>query len=319
MSKTTQNVSLVIPIYNESGNIRSLVEAIEKIALHQPYQLTEIIFIDDGSTDGSDDAILECAARNDRIRFVQFERNYGQTSAFSAGFHRAKGDIVVCLDGDLQNDPADIPKLLAKLDEGYDVVSGWRHQRQDDWLRSFFSRVANWLIGASTGVRLHDYGCTLKAYRKKYLDKIHLYGEMHRFIPIYMQTVGARIAEMPVNHRARTWGSSKYGLNRTFKVLLDLMVIRFLNKYTSRPIYLFGMAGFFSIFISLISWGYMLYLKFSENVAFILTPLPLMSLLSLFMGILFILLGLLAELLMRVYYESQHKPTYLVRRSFPES
>ena len=203
--------------------------------------------------------------------------------------------------------------MLAKLDEGYDVVSGWRKDRLDPWLRTQLSKVANQVIARTTGLFLHDYGCTLKVYRKKHLKKINLYGEMHRFIPIYLQTVGAKITEIPVRHSPRTWGASKYGLNRTFKVIFDLMVIRFLNKYSNRPIYLFGFIGSISIAISFISGGYGLYFKFVEGVSLIQTPLAVMALLSFFMGTLFILLGLLAELLMRVYYESQGKSTYIVR------
>lgn len=310
----SHSVSVVVPVFNEAGNIAELAEAVRKLKLPTPFHIMEVLFIDDGSLDNTEAEIIRAMESDRRIKLIQFERNYGQTSALSAGFHLAKGEIVVCIDGDMQTTPADIPILLEKMAAGFDVVSGWREKRRDGWLRSWLSRLANRLIGWSTGLSLHDYGCTLKAYRKAYLDKIKLYGEMHRFIPVYLQTVGARICEIPVAHKERIWGKSKYGLDRTFKVILDLMVIHFLNRYCNRPIYLFGTAGALSLLISLLSGGYCLYLKFYKNVYLILTPLPLMWLLSFFMGVLFVLLGLLAELLMRVYYESQNKPTYHIKR-----
>ncbi len=324
MNPTAENgkretVSLVVPVYNERGNIPLLVEALRAMRLPPPYELLEVLIVDDGSTDGTEEAVQAHLGALPGLRLIQLERNFGQTSALSAGFHFASGEIVVCLDGDLQNDPADIALLLGKLSEGHDVVSGWRKDRQDPWLRTQLSKVANYFIGRVTSLALHDYGCTLKAYRRKYLSKIHLYGEMHRFIPVYLRTVGARVCEIPVRHRPRSWGTSKYGFNRTFKVVLDLMVIHFLNKYSNRPIYLFGSAGFLSLAASFIFGFYALYLKFFDATDLIRTPLPSISLLSLFTGVLFILLGLLAEILMRVYYESQHKPTYLIRRILPEA
>lgn len=306
-------VSIVIPVYNEEGNIRKLIDLIREVRFPDNYTLLEVLLIDDGSTDRSVEYAEEISREFTLLKILVFERNYGQTSALSAGFHKAKGDIVVCLDGDCQNNPGDIPRLLEKVDEGYDCVSGWRKDRQDEWLRTALSHVANGIISKSTGVHLHDYGCTLKAYRRKHLNKIHLYGEMHRFIPIYLNTVGAKICELPVAHREREWGQSKYGLNRTFKVLLDLAVIRFLNKYSSRPIYLFGTAGFISIGIAILTAFYSVYLKIFENISFIQTPMPFMSMFSIFMGFIFIFMGLLAELLMRVYFESQSKPTYHIK------
>jgi glycosyltransferase involved in cell wall biosynthesis len=315
MENEKQNVSIVIPVYNEEGNIDDLASEIKKAEIPEGYILKEVLLIDDGSTDHSVDKISKVCEENNAFHLIQFERNYGQTSALSAGFNHASGDVIICLDADLQNNPADIPLILNKLSEGYDVVSGWRKDRQDPFLRTILSQFANKLIGAVSGLYLHDYGCTLKAYRKKYLDKINLYGEMHRFIPIYLQTVGAKVCELPVSHAARKWGVSKYGLNRTFKVLLDLLVIRFLNQYSNRPIYLFGSIGFGSIAVSAISMGTALFNKFFHNVSLIQTPLTLISLFSLFMGFLFIVLGLLAELLMRVYYESQNKSTYIVKKT----
>lgn len=301
-----ENVSIVIPILNEEGNIDEMVKRLKELELSEKFNLLEVIFIDDGSIDDSALKIEAASKDFDKIRLVQFERNFGQTSALSAGFDHAQGDIIVCLDGDLQNDPQDIPKMLSKLHEGYDVISGWRKNRQDAWLRTRMSNIANALIGLLTGLFLHDFGCTLKVYRKRHLNRIKLYGEMHRFIPIYLQTVGAKVCEMPVNHHERSWGTSKYGFNRTFKVILDLMVIRFLNKYSNRPIYLFGSIGFFSIFSGI---GLGIYALLKEW--FMVFPILTFSFIA--FGIMFICLGLLAELLMRVYYESQNKQTYIVK------
>lgn len=312
MNKVEQ-ISIVIPVYNEEGNIDPLVKAIEEVVVPDNYQFKEVLLIDDGSNDRSVEKIKAASERNPLFKLVQFERNYGQTGALSAGFNYATGDVVICLDADLQNNPKDIPLLLEKMDAGFDVVSGWRKDRQDDALRTKLSQVANKVIGKVTGLVLHDYGCTLKAYRKKHLSKINLYGEMHRFIPIYLQTVGAKVCEVPVSHAPRMWGSSKYGLNRTFKVILDLLVIRFLNQYSNRPIYLFGTLGFIAIGISILSMMTAFYQKMFHSVSLINTPLTIFSLLAGMMGCLFIVLGLLAELLMRVYYESQNKPTYIVK------
>lgn len=310
---SAKKISLVIPVFNEEGNLKPLVQAIDAVELPEGYELLEVILIDDGSTDLSPELMREMVKSHSRLKCILLERNFGQTSALSAGFDHAQGDLVICLDADLQNDPADIPKMLAKLDEGYDLVSGWRKDRQDPPLRTILSKFANQLIGKATGLRLHDYGCTLKVYKKKHLDKINLYGEMHRFIPIYMETVGAKVCEVPVKHAPRTWGESKYGLNRTFKVLLDLLVIRFLNQYSNRPIYLFGSAGILSVMVSFLCGFSALFRKFAWDESLILTPLPTMTLFSFFFGIMFILMGMLAELLMRVYYESQNKSTYLLK------
>lgn len=306
-------ISIVVPVFNESGNIDPLVKAIHDVDFPEPYRLLETIMVDDGSLDNSAELILKAKETYPDLKLIEFERNFGQTSALTAGFDQAQGDLVICLDADLQNNPADIPKMLAKLEEGYDVVSGWRKDRQDDWLRTNLSKVANRIIGWATGVHLHDYGCTLKIYRQRHLRKINLYGEMHRFIPIYLATVGAKVCEIPVSHAPRTWGASKYGLNRTFKVLLDLMVIRFLNHYSNRPIYLYGTAGFISIGFSFVAAIVAIYRKFMHGESLILTPLPMIALFSFFFGMLFILMGMLAELLMRVYYESQKKSTYIIK------
>ena len=309
-----EKISLVIPVFNEEGNIRPLVAAIDAVVFPSGYELLEVLMIDDGSIDGSAELIAEMCKSHEKLKLVSFERNFGQTSALSAGFDHAQGDLVICLDADLQNDPADIPKMLAKLNEGFDLISGWRRDRQDPFLRTILSKVANRLIARATGLFLHDYGCTLKVYRKRHLNKIKLYGEMHRFIPIYMQAVGAKVCEIPVKHSPRSWGKSKYGLNRTFKVLLDLLVIRFLNQYSNRPIYLFGSAGAWSMAVSLVAGVSAIFRKVVYEESLILTPLPTIAMFSFFFGILFVLLGLLAELLMRVYYESQSKATYIVRK-----
>lgn len=306
----SEKLSIVIPVFNEEGNIDQLVESLENLELPSGFELLEILFIDDGSLDQSAQKIRQRAESFAKIRLVQFERNYGQTSALSAGFDEARGDLIACLDGDLQNDPADIPMMLEKIKSGFDVVSGWRKSRKDGWLRTILSNLANHIISWLTGLFLHDYGCTLKIYRKKHLSRIKLYGEMHRFIPIYLQTVGAKICEVPVRHQPRQWGQSKYGLNRTFKVLMDLMVIRFLNRYANRPIYLFGTVGSFSVFIGILMGIYALHKKW-------FSVFPLLTFMCIFMGILFILLGLLAELLVRVYYESQDKPTYIIKDQIP--
>ncbi len=310
------SISIVVPVFNESGNIDPLIKAIHAVEFPDPYHLLEVILIDDGSTDNSAYLIKQASNDYSDLHLIEFERNFGQTSALTAGFDHAKGDLVICLDADLQNDPADIPKMLAKLEEGYDVVSGWRKDRKDDFLRTELSKVANKVIGKVTGVCLHDYGCTLKIYRRKHLDRINLYGEMHRFIPVYLATVGAKVCEIPVNHSPRTWGTSKYGLNRTFKVLLDLMVIRFLNHYSNRPIYLYGTAGFISMGLGFFAGFMAIFRKIAYGESLILTPLPMISLFSFFFGILFILVGLLAELMMRVYYESQNKSTYVLKNKF---
>jgi glycosyltransferase involved in cell wall biosynthesis len=290
-----------------------LLEAIEAVVFPSEYTLSEVLLIDDGSLDRSAEFIKAAAQHNDKLKLIRFERNFGQTSALSAGFDHASSDLVICLDADLQNNPSDIPKMLEKLDEGYDLVSGWRKDRLDPPLRTILSKFANKLIGTATGLQLHDYGCTLKVYRKRHLDKIKLYGEMHRFIPIYMQSVGANVCEVPVQHAPRSWGNSKYGFNRTFKVLLDLLVIRFLNKYSNRPIYLFGTAGFSSLAVSGITLLTVLFRKLVYGESLILTPLTNLMFFSFFFGLSFILMGLLAELMMRIYYESQNKSTYIVK------
>jgi len=244
---------------------------------------------------------------------IRFRRNFGQTAAVAAGIDHASGDVVVVLDGDGQNDPADIPRLLDALAQGYDVVSGWRRERRDAWRRVWLSRAANALISRVTGVHLRDYGCSLKAYRRDVIDSVRLYGEMHRFIPIYATWMGARVAEIPVNHRPREHGASHYGFDRIAKVFLDLLVVQFLGRYETRPMYVFGGFGLVSWGISLLSAAFAFYRKFFDATSFIQTPLPLLSVMAFITGVLSMLMGLLAELLVRTYYESQHKRPYAIK------
>lgn len=309
----TLEVSVFLPVYNEEDNIDrlnvKLTDALE--ALGRSY---EVIYIDDGSTDGSLARLRDIAARDARVRVISLRRNYGQTAAMSAGIDYARGSVLIPMDADLQNDPADIGRLLDKLDEGYDVVSGWRKDRKDKWLtRRLPSRLANTLISKLSGVDLHDYGCSLKAYRREVLAGVKLYGEMHRFIPIYAGWVGARVTEIPVTHHARSAGSSKYGLSRTIKVLFDLITIKFLSSYLTKPLYLFGTAGLVCLAISLLSFAFALYYRFVEGVHLNRMPLATLSMIMFAMGVQFIFMGLLAEMIVRTYHESQDKPTYLIR------
>jgi len=310
-------LSILVPVFNEEENISPLYDRLIA-ALQKTGRAYEIIFIDDGSSDGSIDILLDISKKDPNVKVISFSRNFGQTAALSAGIDFSKGDILIPMDGDLQNDPEDILRLLKKIEEGYDVVSGWRKSRKDPFLtRRIPSMIANKMISLIGGVRLHDYGCTLKAYKRDMLKNIRLYGEMHRFIPIYAQWIGARVAEIPVNHFARRSGSSKYGLSRIFKVILDLMVVKFLLSYSQKPIYVFGGMGLFMIFGAILSGGYAIYLKIFKGVSFILTPLPLLSVLLLMLGFLSILMGFLAEILTRTYYESQRKPTYQIKETIP--
>lgn len=307
-------LSLVIPVYDEEENLPPLFDAV-RAAIRPLKKTWELIFVDDGSRDGSL-AVLQGLVKKDpqHVRVVVFRRNFGQTAAIAAGIDQARGETVVFLDADLQNDPADIPMLLAKLDEGYDVVSGWRKNRKDNTVtRTLPSMMANGLISWVTGVRLHDYGCTLKAYRRDVLEGFRLYGEMHRFIPVFAHSVGARITEIPVNHHPRRFGRAKYGLERTIKVLLDLFTVKFLLDYGNKPIYLFGGAGMGLIITSLVTLAYLLIRRIVGNVAVLGSPLFQLAIMFLILGFQSILMGLIAELLVRTYHESQRKPTYTVR------
>jgi len=309
-------ISVFLPVFNEEPNLRPLHEKLNQ-ALAQLGRTAEIIYVDDGSSDGSLNVLREIAAHDGRVRVVALRRNYGQTPAMAAGIHAAKGQVLIPMDADLQNDPADIARLLDKLDEGYDVVSGWRKNRQDPlFTRKIPSQMANWIISKIGGVPLHDYGCSLKAYRRESLEDVQLYGEMHRFIPIYASWSGARVAEIPVEHHARTMGKSKYGLSRTFKVVFDLMTIKFMASYQTKPLYMFGFAGLVTFAISFLCAVFAFLMKFASwphHADFIQTPLPVLTMVLLVLGVQFFFMGLLAEMLVRTYHESQSKPIYAVR------
>ncbi len=307
------DISIVVPIYNEEDNIEALHEAVTA-ALAGSGLDYELILVDDGSSDGSFPLLKTIAGRDGRVRVIRFRRNFGQTAAMAAGFDSAQGRVVVPMDGDLQNDPVDIPRLLAKINDGYDVVSGWRKDRQDTFInRRLPSILANGLISRLTGVYLHDYGCTLKAYRREVLDGINLYGEMHRFVPALASQVGARVTELPVQHHPRLHGTSKYGISRTMRVVLDLMTVTFLLTYSTKPIQLFGKWGVYTIFAGLLSGGITLYMKLFDHVSMNRNPLLILTAFLLFMGVQFIVLGLLGEVNARTYYEAQGKPIYVVK------
>ncbi len=307
------NFSIVVPIYNEQDNIHELYLAITK-ALDDFDNDYEIIMVDDGSTDGSFGALQRIAAQDSRLKVIRFRRNFGQTAAMSAGFDAASGNIIIPMDGDLQNDPADIPRLIEKLHEGYDVVSGWRRSRKDTVItRKIPSMLANALISFFTGVHLHDYGCTLKAYRREVLDGINLYGEMHRFVPALASQVGAKVAEIPVNHFPRLHGTSKYDISRTLRVILDLMTVKFLLSYSTKPIQLFGKWGVYTLMAGFCSAAMTIYMKVFEHLSMNRNPLLILTGFLLFMGVQFIVMGLLGELNARTYFESQGKPIYVVK------
>ena len=306
-------ISVVIPIFNEEENINKLSQSITKALSDIDY---EVLFINDGSTDNSENEILKLSSTDTKIKLVNLRRNYGQTAAMQAGFDQSKGTIVIPMDGDLQNDPKDIPKLIEKINEGYDVVSGWRKIRSDKKLtRILPSKIANMIISKISGIHLHDYGCTLKAYRKEILEDIKLYGEMHRFIPIYASWEGAKVTEIPVNHHPRIAGKTKYGLSRIPRVILDLLVIRFFDKSLDRPIHLFGKFGLFMFFLAFVLALLALYLKIFMNTSFILTPLPLLVVFFTMSGLLCIFIGLLAEIQSRIYFESINRPPYLIKQT----
>jgi glycosyltransferase involved in cell wall biosynthesis len=312
VTSSTIELSLVVPLLNEQDNLKPLYEQITN-ALKNRFSY-EIIFIDDGSTDQGPEILKQFQTQDDRVRIICFRKNFGQTAAMSAGFDHARGEIIIALDADCQNDPADIPMLVDKLREGYDVVSGWRKKRHDHVVtRLLPSRIANWLISTITGVKLHDYGCTLKAYRKEVLEEINLYGEMHRFIPAIASWAGARIAEAVVNHRPRTAGMAKYGLGRTFKVVLDLITVKFLGSFSTKPIYIFGGLGGLSGLGALLFGGLVIYQKLMSGMDMTGNPLLILTAVLMITTVQFILMGLLAEILVRTYHESQNRPTYIIR------
>ncbi|MSQ15731.1 MAG: glycosyltransferase [Dehalococcoidia bacterium] len=306
--------SFIIPVYNEEDNVIPMHESLTAVVrdLNGSY---EVIYVDDGSKDKSFARLLHIAEGDPAVKVVQFRRNFGQTAAISAGITHSTGEVLIFLDADLQNDPKDIPRLIEKLNEGYDVVSGWRIKRKDPFLtRRLPSQVANGIISFITGVKLHDYGCSLKAYRREVIRHVNLYGEMHRFIPVYASWVGASITELPVEHHPRRMGKSKYGLSRVFKVVLDLLTAKFLNNYSTKPIYVFGGAGLFLFIMAFITISIAVVRKFAIGVSLIQTPLLLMSAMLAMMGFQSILMGLLAEIAIRTYHESQHKPTYTIKK-----
>ena len=321
-SAEAKDLSLVIPVYNEEANLRPLSEEIHA-ALKGTGLDYEVLFIDDGSSDGSFACLRELAAEDDQVVAVRFRRNYGQTAAFAAGFDHARGRIIVTLDADRQNDPADIPRLVEELEKGYDVVNGWRENRQDDLLRRFPSKAANWLIARTSGVPLKDRGCSLRAFRAEVVKDLHLYGELHRFIPELVNFAGFSMSEVPVNHRARTAGESKYGLSRTFRVILDLFTIHFLRKYGDRPMQLFGRWGIILFALGAVIGGYLTALKLWAGITGGIEgfnsmtigdrPLLLLGVLLIILGVQFIVMGLIAELTVRTYYETQDLRVYRIK------
>ena len=309
-----QLISVIVPVYNEEPNLTPLHGEIVA-AMDSTGRAYEVVYVDDGSQDGSFERLKAIASACPAVTLVQFRRNFGQTAALAAGIEISRGDVLIFTDADLQNDPADIPRLLQELDKGHDVVSGWRRNRQDALIsRRIPSNLANWLISQVTGVHLKDYGCTLKAYRREVLENFRLYGEMHRFIPAYASWAGASITELPVNHRPRRAGKSKYGLSRILKVMLDLITVKFLGTYATKPIYVFGTIGALAMAAGVLSGLIVLYQKLINGVYAYRNPVLLLGVFLFVLGMQFVMLGLLAELIMRTYHESQNKATYVVRR-----
>ena len=312
----TLDLSVVVPIYNEAESLTTLVSAIAESVQNTSLSY-EIICVDDGSSDGSTQLLEEIARQRSDFKAVILRRNYGQTPAMAAGFECARGKVIVTLDGDLQNDPADIPLLLAKLDEGYDLVSGWRKKRQDSALtRLLPSKIANWLIGKVTGVKIHDYGCSLKAYRAELVADMNLYGELHRFLPALAFIEGARITELPVRHHPRRFGQSKYGLGRTVRVVMDLATIFFMKKFLTRPMHVFGLGGAVSLALGIATGLYLTIVKLGFQQDIGSRPLLILAVLLVLTGIQLFCFGLIGELLMRTYHESQKRPIYRVRNIF---
>lgn len=308
-------LSVIIPVFNEVENVPLLYESLISV-LKKLDRTYEIIFIDDGSVDGTQSVLTQLAELNPQLKVIFFRRNYGQTAALSAGFNCASGEIILAMDGDLQNDPHDIYRLVNEIDRGFDVVSGWRKNRQDAfWTRKIPSFFANKIISWIGGVPLKDYGCTLKAYRASFVKNIKLFGEMHRFIPLYAYSMGARIAEIPVNHHPRRQGKSKYNTNRTFKVLLDLVTVKFLGTFSTKPIYMFGGLGMLCVFLGILASVITLIQKFVYGIWVHRNPMISISIFFLLVGFQFVMMGLLAEIMIRIYYDSQDRPTYWIRET----
>jgi glycosyltransferase involved in cell wall biosynthesis len=306
------DISIVVPVFNEAENVRPLYEAVEE-ALAEASYTWEIVFIDDGSTDGTYKTLEELHSQSECVHIVRLRRNFGQTAAMAAGLDHALGQVIITLDGDLQNDPRDIPLLINKMADGYDLVTGWRMNRQDSFGRCAVSKVANWLISLSTGVYLHDYGCTLKAIRRDLAKQLKLYGEMHRFIPALAANIGANMVEVPVRHHPRRFGKSKYGFSRTIRVILDLMTVKFLSGYMTRPGHVFGSVGILALTVGTMITAWLGFQRLVSATALADRPILFLGILLIIVGIQFITMGLLGEMLSRVYHEGQHKPVYVVR------
>lgn len=308
------SVSVVIPVYNEKENLEILHGQLNQTAGQLSNLIFEYIFVDDGSKDGSVEVLRQMAAQDQKVKVILFNRNTGQTAAMSCGIRAATGDVIIPMDADLQNDPADIPRFLEKINEGFSCVSGWRKVRKDGlMLRLIPSWTANAIISWFTGVHLHDYGCSMKAYLREIIQGVELYGEMHRFIPAYAVWGGARVTEIVVNHRPRIHGMSKYGISRVFKVILDLIVVKFLTKWFNKPMHFFGAVGFVSAFIGFALWVVAVWYKFFGNKGFVQTPLPEVGALFIIVGVQCVLFGLIAEVLMRTYYEAQQRTPYNIK------
>jgi len=306
-------LSLVIPAYNEEESIPLLYEKLNQV-LQRLKEDYEIIFVDDGSTDGTYEKLKELALKDSKVKVIRFKRNYGQTAAMAAGFEHAKGEVIITLDADLQNDPEDIPILLEKLKEGYHIVSGWRKDRKDPFLsRKLPSMIANWLISKITGVHLHDYGCTLKAYRSEVVKDLELFGDMHRFLPALTKRKGAKITEVVVRHHPRIYGKSKYGIGRTIRVLLDILLVKFLNEYINKPLYMFGSVGFVLLTLGMLALIYLIFVKLFLEESIGGRPLLILSVLSILAGIQLISTGLLAEILVRIYYKTKDTKPYIIQ------
>ncbi len=310
--KSNTHISIVIPAYNEEDNIPILYEKLKGV-LERLGREYEIIFVDDGSVDRTWERLKEIAEKDQRVKLIRFRKNYGQTAAMYAGFQHATGEVIITLDADLQNDPEDIPMLLQKLEEGYDIVSGWRRDRKDPFLsRRLPSMIANWIISKVTGVELHDYGCTLKAYRADIIKRLELYGDMHRFLPALTKRLGAKITEIPVRHHPRLYGKSKYGIGRTIRVILDIFLVKFLNEYINKPMYVFGTFGFILLSLGLLALFYLVFLKLFLDQDIGRRPLLILSALFILAGIQLISTGVIAELLVRIYYRTKEDKPFVV-------
>jgi len=305
-------LSIVIPAYNEEENVPLLYQKLKEVlkGFDREY---EIIFVDDGSTDSTWDKLVAIAKEDNRVKLIRFRKNYGQTAAMYAGFQHASGEVIITMDADLQNDPEDIPRLLEKLEEGYDIVSGWRKDRKAPFFsRKLPSMIANWIISKVTGVELHDYGCTLKAYRSHIVKRLELYGDMHRFLPALTKRLGAKITEIPVKHHPRIYGRSKYGIGRTIRVILDIFLVKFLNEYLNKPMYVFGTFGFLLLSLGLLMLFYLIFIKLFMDEDIGRRPLLILSVLFTLAGIQLISTGIIAELLVRVYYRTKEEKPFLI-------